>query len=140
MNGNFRLFGAPGKIMHAPPSPPALFASLPDLEHARTAVLNSSSNADAQQRYRPAIDEFVDWYCSEAGLAFSRVVVLRYPSYLESRRLAPGTINLRLAAVRRLAYQAADGGLLSSDLAAWYPRVKRIKKNGIRLPIKSLSQ
>jgi hypothetical protein len=38
--------------------------------------------------------------------------------HLESRRLAPGTINLRLGAVRRLAYEAADCGLLSADLAA----------------------
>jgi len=29
------------------------------------------------------------------------------------RLLAPGTINVRLAAVRRLAYEAADTGLLS---------------------------
>jgi hypothetical protein len=33
-------------------------------------------------------------------------VVLRYPSHLESRQLAPSTINLRLGAVRRLAYEA----------------------------------
>jgi hypothetical protein len=33
-------------------------------------------------------------------------------------RLAPATINLRLAAVRRLAYEAFDNGLLSPDLAA----------------------
>jgi hypothetical protein len=45
-------------------------------------------------------------------------VVLRYRSHLESRQLAPGTINLRLGAVRRLAYEAADCGLLSADLAA----------------------
>ena len=38
---------------------------LPDLEHARNAVLNSLSSADAQRGYRHAIDEFVDWYCSE---------------------------------------------------------------------------
>jgi hypothetical protein len=38
--------------------------------------------------------------------------------HLESRNLAPGTINLRLGAVRRLAYEAADCGLLSADVAA----------------------
>jgi site-specific recombinase XerD len=37
---------------------------------------------------------------------------------MESRNLAPGTINVRLAAVRRLAYEAADAGLLSPELAA----------------------
>lgn len=106
---------------------------LPDLEHARTAVLNGLSSAEAQRGYRHAIDEFVDWYCSEPRLAFNRVVVLRYRSHLESRELAPGTINLRLGAVRRLAYEAADCGLLSSDLAAGIRRVKGMKKIGVRL-------
>jgi hypothetical protein len=106
---------------------------LPDLEHARTAVLNSLSSAESQRGYRHAIDEFVDWYCSEPRLAFNRIVVLRYRSHLESRRLAPGTINLRLGAVRRLAYEAADCGLLSSDLTAGIRRVKGLKKNGVRM-------
>jgi hypothetical protein len=38
---------------------------LPDLEHAKAAVLNSLTSLDAQRGYRLAIDEFVDWYCSE---------------------------------------------------------------------------
>ncbi len=80
-----------------------------------------------------AIDEFVDWYCSEPRLAFNRIVVLRYRTYLENRQLASGTINLRLGAVRRLAYEAADSGLLSSDLAADIRRVKGVKKLGVRL-------
>jgi len=36
---------------------------LPDLEHAKAAVLNSLTSLDAQRGYRHAIDEFVDWYC-----------------------------------------------------------------------------
>ncbi|MGA2923923.1 MAG: tyrosine-type recombinase/integrase [Candidatus Sulfotelmatobacter sp.] len=106
---------------------------LPDLEHAKAAVLNSLNSTDAKRGYRHAIDEFVDWYCSEPRLAFNRIVVLRYRSHLESRQLAPGTINLRLGAVRRLAYEAADCGLLSADLAAGIRRVKGVKKLGIRL-------
>jgi hypothetical protein len=70
---------------------------------------------------------------SEPRLAFNRIVVLRYRSYLESRQLAPGTVNLRLGALRRLAYEAADCGLLSSDLAAGIRRVKGVKKLGVRL-------
>jgi hypothetical protein len=38
---------------------------LPDLEHARAAVLNSLTSPDAQGGYGHAIDEFVDWCCSE---------------------------------------------------------------------------
>lgn len=106
---------------------------LPDLEHAKAAVLNSLSSLDAQRGYRHAIDEFVDWYCSEPRLALNRIVVLRYRSHLESRQLAPGTVNVRLGAVRRLAYEAADCGLLSADLAAGIRRVKGVKKLGVRL-------
>jgi hypothetical protein len=53
--------------------------------------------------------------------------------YLENRQLAAGTINGRLAAVRRLAYEAADAGLLSPELAAGIRRVKGVKKLGVRL-------
>ena len=70
---------------------------------------------------------------TEPRLAFNRIVVLRYRTYLETRQLAAGTINLRLGAVRRLAYEAGDSGLLSSDLAAGIRRVKGVKKLGVRL-------
>src|SRR5438477_6617760 len=95
-----------------------------DLEHSKTAVLNSLTNSDAQRGYNHAIDEFVDWYCSEPRLAFNRVVVLRYRSHLESRRLAPGTINLR--------HEAVDCGLLSADLAAGIRRGHGVRKFGVR--------
>lgn len=49
------------------------------------------------------MDEFIDWYCSEPRLALNRGVVLGYRMELESRKLATATINVRLAAVRRLA-------------------------------------
>ncbi len=106
---------------------------LPDLEVAKTAVINSLSCPDARRGYRHAIDEFVEWYCAEPRLSFSKTVVVRYRMHLESRHLAPGTINLRLGAVRRLAYEAADCGLLSADLAAGIRRVKGVKKLGVRL-------
>lgn len=43
------------------------------------------------------------------------------------------TINLRLAAVRRVAYEAADAGLLSPELAAGIRRVKGVRRIGVRL-------
>ena len=42
-------------------------------------------------------------------------------------------INLRLAAVRRVAYEAADAGLLSPELAAGIRRVKGVRRLGVRL-------
>ena len=106
---------------------------LPDLALAKTAVLNTLTSESAQRSYDHAITEFVDWYCSEPRLAFNRVVVLRYRMHLEQLQYAASTINLRLAAVRRLAYEAADSGLLSPELAAGIRRVKGVRRLGVRI-------
>src|SRR5204862_231927 len=106
---------------------------LPDLEQSKNAVLNSLAAASSQESYGHAIDEFIGWYCSEPRLAFNRTVVLRYRFFLEQKNLAPSTINVRLAAVRRLAYEASDTGQLSPELAAGIRRVKGAKRLGIRI-------
>jgi integrase len=106
---------------------------LPDLEQSKSAVLNSVTSQSSQRSYDHAIREFIDWYCSEPRLAFNKTVVTRYRISLEQAHYASSTINLRLAAVRRLAYEAADCGLLSPDLAAGIRRVKGVKKHGIRI-------
>jgi len=81
---------------------------LADLEQSKNAVLDSLGAAISRESYGHAIDEFIGWYCSEPRLAFNRSVVLRYRLFLEQKDLAPSTINVRLAAVRRLAYEASD--------------------------------
>ena len=112
---------------------PKRVLALPDLEQSKTAVLNTLTSASGQRTYDHAIREFVAWYCSEPRLAFNRTVVLRYRIHLEQRHYAPATINLRLAAVRRVAYEAADAGLLSPELAAGIRRVKGVRRLGVRL-------
>jgi len=105
---------------------------LPDLDHCKLAVLNSLGSPASRRVYEYAIDQFIAWYCSEPRLAFNRIVVVRYRMYLESRHLAANTINQQLAAVRRLAHEAADSGLLSPELAAGISRVKGVKQLGFR--------
>jgi integrase len=82
---------------------PKTILRLPDLEVAKSAVLNSLSCPDAQRGYRHAIDEFVDWYCSEPRLSFSKTVVVRYRMHLESRKLAPHDLRRSCARLCRAA-------------------------------------
>jgi hypothetical protein len=112
---------------------PKAVLKLPDLDQAKSAVLNSLSSTAAQRGYGHAMQEFIECYCSEPRLSFNRAVVLRYRMHLESRLRAPGTVNLRLGVVRCLAYVAADCGLLRPDLAAGIRRVKGVKKLRVRL-------
>jgi integrase len=112
---------------------PKTVLKLPDLEQSKSAVLNSLTSPSSQRSYDHAIREFIDWYCSEPRLAFNKTVVTRYRISLEQQQYAPSTINLRLAAVRRLAYEASDCGLLSPDLAAGIRRVKGAHRLGVRI-------
>ena len=122
-----------GNGKHPKPKRPKTKLGLPDLDHSRSAVLDSLRSPESKRGYRHAIDEFIQWYCSEPRLSFNKTVVTRYRIALETRQLASGTINGRLAAVRRLTYEAADGGLLSPELAAGIRRAKGAKKMGVRL-------
>jgi hypothetical protein len=122
-----------GKRNCPKPKRPKTRLGLPDLDHSKSAVLDSLRSRDSKRGYRHAMDEFIQWYCSEPRLSFNKIVVTRFRIFLENRNLASGTINGRLAAVRRLAYEAADAGLLSPELAAGIRRVKGVKKLGVRL-------
>jgi hypothetical protein len=44
---------------------------LPDLEHAKIAVIVSLRSFESQRSYRHSIDEFVAWYCSAPRLSFN---------------------------------------------------------------------
>jgi hypothetical protein len=54
---------------------PKTVLRLPGLDLAKSAVLNSLSSTDAQRGCRHAIDEFIDWYCSEPRLSLEQYVV-----------------------------------------------------------------
>jgi hypothetical protein len=44
---------------------PKTVLRLPDLDQAKSAVLNSLSSIDAQRGYRHAIEEFIEWSYSQ---------------------------------------------------------------------------
>jgi hypothetical protein len=69
---------------------------LPDLDQAKEAVLSSLRSPESQRGYEHSINEFIVWYCSEPRLSINKAVVTRYRMHLESRQLAPGTINVML--------------------------------------------
>jgi len=75
--------------------------TLPELDQTRKSVLNSLTPLQSRGSYQHAMDELIEWYCSEPRLALNRAVVLRYRRQLEAKKLAASIINVRLAAVRR---------------------------------------
>jgi hypothetical protein len=55
---------------------------LPDLDHCKTAALNSLGSPGSRRVYEYATDQFIAGYCAEPQLAFNRGVVVRYRMYL----------------------------------------------------------
>lgn len=104
--------------------------TIPELEHSKTAVLNTLASVHSRRSYAHAIDQFITWYCSEPRLTFNRTVVVRYRSFLERLCLSAATINLHLSAIRRLADESAESGCLSPELAIGIRRVQGVKRLG----------
>jgi integrase len=123
----------PSKVpTHKPATPPAV-SIIPELEHTKKEALSTLASVNSRRAYKHAIDRFITWYCSEPRLGFNRTIVLRYRSFLESLQLSAATINLHLSAIRRLADEAAENGLLSPELAIGIRRVKGVKRLGRRI-------
>lgn len=52
---------------------------------------------------------------------------------LEARRLGAVSINVRITAVRKLALEATNNGLLAPELAVGITRVNGTKSKGVRI-------
>ena len=52
---------------------------------------------------------------------------------LDERRLGSSSIIIRMSAIRKLAAEAADNGLLAPELAEGISRVKSVKSTGSRV-------
>ena len=103
------------------------------LERIKALVLDGLSSPQSKRAYGHALDDFLGWSQREAaGQPFTKALVNAYRSSLEVRNLAPSTVNVHLAAVRKLAWEAADNGLLPRDAAAAIARVKGVGRGGTR--------
>ena len=73
------------------------------------------------------------WLLDPPARPFNKAAVQKYRAELETKGLAPSSINVRLSAVRRLAIEAADNGLISLELAAGICRARGARQAGVRL-------
>jgi len=82
--------------------------------------------------YGKALDDFFRWRTEQGSPAFSRAAVQAHRAALEARGYAPSTVNQRLAAIKKLAREAAANGLLNSGVAAGIDQVPGVKQTGTR--------
>ena len=124
--------------MPAPENPPGQgsAASAPaPLSPAPLAelVLDSLASPHSRRAYGRALGEFFGWYAANApGEGFTRAVLGRYRSHLIERGLSAASVNLALAALRKLASEAAAHGGLSPLAAAGIRGVGGARCSGVR--------
>ena len=104
-----------------------------DWRRLKMLVLDSVSSPITRRVYNLGLDEFFEWFGREPRPGFTKATVSAWRVALEARGLGSISINVRITAVRKLAVEAADNGLLAPELAAGITRIKGVRSKGVRL-------
>src|ERR1051326_1178471 len=102
-------------------------------QRLKRLVLDSVSSPITRRVYNMALDEFMAWFRLEPQPGFSKATVSAWRASLETRGLGSSSIIIRMSAIRKLAGEAADNGLIAPELAAGIARVKSVKSTGVRV-------
>src|SRR6266852_6409132 len=102
-------------------------------QRLKALVLDSVSSPITRRVYNMALDEFIAWFEQEPRAGFIKATVSAWRVSLEVRGLGSSSIIIRMSAIRKLATEAADNGLLAPELAAGICRVKSVKSKGVRV-------
>ncbi len=109
----------------AAPDSPAL---TPAQLQLRQMVLDSVTSAHSRRAYAKGLDLL---FTFAASRPLTRALLMEYRASMED--LAPSTVNVRLAAVRKMVTEAKRNGLLSQGEAASLTDVPNIRQKGTRL-------
>jgi site-specific recombinase XerC len=110
----------------------AIAIPCPDWRSVASLAVDAVSSAHSKRAYQKALKDFLAWYSAETRLPLSRAIIQQYRTVLELAGLAPPSINLRLSAIRKLAAEAAENGLLDRSVAQGIVSLKGVRQSGAR--------
>lgn len=97
-----------------------------------TLVLEALQNEDTRRHYGRACLEFARWRAEKRQVLADPEVLAAWRNHLKEQGLMPGTINQKLAAVRKLVQRAVAYGLMAADHAAAICATKNVRELGTR--------
>lgn len=100
-------------------------------DHALSLVLDTLTSPHSKRAYGSALTRFFAW-CEELQLPFARSTVQAYKAHLQRSGIKPQSLNVHLAAIRALAREAAENGLMEEPAAGAIERVRGEKHLGER--------
>jgi site-specific recombinase XerD len=95
-------------------------------------VLKAVVSPHTRRNYAKALDE-VFAFSELRKQPLSRDLLMEYRAQMIERELSPSTINVRLAAVRKLIEEAKRNGILGAEQAAQMADIPNIRQQGTRL-------
>jgi integrase len=98
----------------------------------RRLLLDAVSSPLTRALYAKALADFFAWREGQGRPPFTRAAVQAHRTWLEQQGHGPSTINQRLAAIKKLAREAAANGLLDAAVAAGIREVPGAKLSGNR--------
>src|SRR5438105_582902 len=121
--GRLRGSGLMGLVPYPAPVP---------LEAVKRLVLDAVSSPSTRTMYGKALDDFFAWRAEQGRPAFTRAAVQAHRAVLQSKGYSPSTINQRLAAVKKLAREAAANGWLDAETATAIDQAAGLRQQGVR--------
>jgi site-specific recombinase XerD len=95
-------------------------------------VLDGLPSEHSRRAYERALFDFFHWHRGVGRLQLNKSVVQRYAAELREAGMSASNVNQRLSAIRKLAAEAADNGLLDAQIAGGIRAVKGSRQEGRR--------
>lgn len=96
-------------------------------------VTNAVTSQHTKRAYGRALTEFMTWHQATGQNGLNKATVQAHVSALRDQGISASSINQRLTAIRKLALEAADNGLIDHSTAEAIGRVDGIRSEGKRL-------
>lgn len=95
-------------------------------------VINSLASPLSKRVYKMAIRDFLQYWHELENPPLDKLFLQTYIAYLQDEGVGESSINLRLAALRKLAREAAELKIWPDSVAAAFASVKNIPQRGKR--------
>jgi len=131
---NLNMATVPDPLLSVPAvmQPAELATVTPNFQPIIDMVLNTVSER-SQRDYGRALKDFMTWYQATGQQEFTKAAINAHIAALKAAGVTDSSINQRLAAIRKLAREAADNGLISESAAQPIARIANIKRQGKKL-------
>lgn len=115
-----------------PPASECAIIPRDDYQAAVCLVCDGLTSEHSRRAYEKALTDFLAWYQANGNPGLTKATVQRYKTVLQNAGVSPATVNQRMSAIRKLAQEAADNGLIDQAAANGIARVRGVKTQGVR--------